>query len=363
MKVGAASGEYRDVAVRLSRVPSRFDQRSACVGLAFVAASLLCLPCSAATTCELEIAGSLTPPWRDAVDALEPLDTPDGDCASLRLSLTNDVARVTFVTADGRRAERELEDPRELKATIDALLVTGATADVPSPRAPLREEPESSLTAAPRSPPDPSDSPTTASASTPLRANPGARFGLMLGARGGAEGLVSPVVAGFGTLNAGRWELGVWGAFEVKYYAVGLAGSATEPGTAKDAAALPPAAPASPAPAAAPAEEGKVPIEDRPSSAIVAGILVGRRWPLRRLAVTGAGRLGVAALQNVESDRSDAEIRVGAGLGVVFPPEGALRLRADLVGDVVPQDIGGNGTPGTPWWAFAVMLGVEVGGS
>jgi hypothetical protein len=356
MKVRPASGGFGCSVVRLFHASPRRETRIAVLAGFSLAASFAASPCRA-DECKVEVEGAMTLPWRDALEALAPVATGHGDCARIRLALANDAARLTFVTTDGRSAERELQHPSELGPTVEALLVAGVRKEATDEPAP-----SSTIVATPPTVPTSESAPLQSSerledkvddaasrSGGSARASTGAHFGLGLGFRTEAEGLSRPVLAGSGVLAAGGLELGIWGAYEFKYFALG---GADEPGLPEQGSTADqsPSDPAASEP-------------DRKSSAVVAGISVGHRVALRYTSLIGSGRLGVAALQHPEADRRQAEFRVGAGLGATFPPRARLRLRADLTADVVPYDVSSNDATTTLWWALGGLLGIEVGGS
>jgi hypothetical protein len=61
--------------------------------------------------------------------------------------------------------------------------------------------------------------------------------------------------------------------------------------------------------------------------------------------------------------QDDAEVRVGAGLRLVFPRTATLRFRTTLGADLMPTDLQRTSAVLVPWWALSGTLGVELGGT
>jgi hypothetical protein len=301
----------------------------------------------------VDIAGAESVEWQEAARSLAASGLTDQDCASIRLDVIDGGgARLTFITLDGRRAERRLASPDELHPTVEALCVTGPDAEQPVLQSqPLpQSHPERIKDTSPAASRTKSAS-AGSTAPAPSADDFGAIFALRSGARGGADALLSPVLTGSAALMLQRWELGVMAAWEILYFDL----------------------------------QNQTP-SDRESGAMVLGVAVGRREPLAGVAVLAGGRLSIAMLTQYSCDsavsapaeesaaveetcdRGPTEWRVGAYLGVALPREGGLRFRADLEGDLVGMD--GPATTAspaerhaiTPAWAVTCLLGVEVGG-
>lgn len=296
--------------------------RAALVATSAWAGARVCV----AASCPVELRGAPSEAWLRAGRAIEALNTEPSDCARIELELeqSTDAARLTFVTNDGRRAERHLAHPDELMPTVVALGVRGPTEG----STPVLED-------RPVSPARPADAavpldspPSVATAAAPREAR--ALFALLGGARAGGR-LVSPVLGGAAAIALDRWELGLNLALELQYFDLQL----TDP--------------------------------DGPSSAASVGVTVGRREPIANVEVLFGARSTVAAV-NDESvkdsgERGRAELRVGAYLGGVWPRARAPRFRTDLAVEVVPHgSLGAVGTRVTPWLAVSALVGVEVGG-
>lgn len=283
------------------------------------AACLVATP-SFAEPCEVEVRGVGDQAWAEALGELraQAEQAPESDCALIRVEIDGGAARLTFKTRDGRMAERQVADPRDLAATVDALYVTGPAEPVPvQPQS--RDEPE---------PARPSAGPAGRAA---VIAHPTPIFALLGGARGGASGLVSPVLRGSAALELDRWELAILGGLDVHY----------ENARSTDAP---------------PSNTG----------AVIAGVGVGRREPAGPLTLLGSGQFQLAMLSDEPDSREKstgrAEVRLAACAGVVAPARAPLRFRADLGFEVVPHGSGANDPRLTPWWALSLLLGVEVGG-
>jgi hypothetical protein len=334
-------------------------------GLALMLGSAAALPCHAAGRCHLEVTGTSNPAWRDAIGSVDARSTDAGDCALIRLSVAGETARLTFETNDGRVAERELRHPSELTPTLDALLVTGLP-----PETETETETEFDAESATDTETD-AVSMVRPATSRPLRAprrgaaivteadtatrTPGAdaltaAFSLQLGARGGADGLMSAVIHGQVTMDRSRWEIGVWGAFEPEYGPLAGDAKASEPAIVQ--MAMPPSENRLVEPVGPPG----------PASAGVVGVTVGRRVPFTHLDVIVGARVGVAAIRHFGGADDGAEIRVGSGADFVFPRASTLRFRTGLGAEVVPDGVNRAGAGPMPWWALVARLGIEVGG-
>jgi hypothetical protein len=353
MKVRAASGGGKQAAVSSRRASYRQHRGPLTLGgLTLALGTAATLPCRAAGTCALEVTGPDTPAWREAVGSLDLRAADDSDCATIRLALGDETSRLTFVTNDGRTAERNLREPSELAPTLEALLVTGTPSPSPQPEPEPEPEPEPAA-APPRRSRSPLPSPDLDDSTPSLPVAPAidaltAAFTLQLGVRGGASGLVSPVIYGAVTMDRSRWEIGVWGALEPEYGAFGASESA-------------------PSEVDAPMAQGELrPVSVPPrgnASAGAVGVMVGRRFPFTHLDVVLGGRVGVAALRHDDGSDDGAELRTGASLELVFPRRSTLRFRTGLGAEVVPNDLSRSSAAAVPWWALSGRLGIEVGGT
>lgn len=285
--------------------------------LVLLALAARAAPCGA-EPCRIEAAASLTPDWHDAARRVHERGLTHEACDRVQLEGLEVGVRLTFVTHDGRYAERLLTAPSELRPTIDALLVTGdaqlatseGAASVPA------------TSAAKRAPP-----PAAAAAGPALAVH------LQGGVRAGAESLASPLVTGGASFLLKAWELGVLGAYEFHYARLGGDTST-----------------------------------DRGARALALGVNAGRREPLGAVTLLAGGRVCVVALEyrDVQND-SHAEGRAGAYVGVTGPRREPWRLRADLAADFVAagafRNAGPAGVPPpsiTPAWAFTLLIGVDM---
>ena len=161
-----------------------------------------------AQACELEVRGVASDAWSNALEELraEVQRAPEGDCARIRVEFDQGTARLTFATRDGRSAERELTDPRDLVATIKALHVVG-------PAEPLREKIDEPALASPQ---PPRTAPPLADGGS-VRGEYAPNLTLLAGIRGGASALVSPVLLGSAAIELHRWELSVLGGVDIHY--------------------------------------------------------------------------------------------------------------------------------------------------
>jgi hypothetical protein len=298
-------------------------------GAGSLAVSVWAAPARAEALCSVELAGENTEGWLGSGRMPE---IPEGaDCESVRIEVEGNSARVTFVTRDGRRAERIVHDPSELGPTLGALGVTGARESAPVSKEPLRARPVRPVA----TPVEADRAPTWNGEAARAERDHAAIFALTAGTRAGADNLVSPLFTGSASLSLDRWELGVMGALEAQYFDV-----AAEPRRA-------------------------------PGSAISAGVLAGRRQPLGSAAVFLGTRLVLAALNDEsevdEGRRGRAEMRLGSYLGLALPSAAKTRFRAEIAADAVPEDLGGKAADSleatiTPWWAISLSLGLEFGG-
>jgi hypothetical protein len=291
-------------------------------------------PAAADGGCGIAIDGTPLAPWVEAAAALDDIDArPGEDCARVAVHVDGARATLVFVTRDGRRAERTLQSPEELRPTVEALRITVPAAQ-PPPRA---EEPS------PPAPPAATKRTTQAPATDaggPPAAPRGAlddatiRYGAQVGARAGVGALITPTLEGFGSLAFDRWELGVIGRWEGRYKHLGERKSAE-------------------------------------LSAVVVGLAPGRREPLgETVEVMFGGSAMLAAIhdeRDPEAATTAAQVRIGGYLGMVLPRKSSTRARAILATEIAPQDIGSNDDPrsigpGVPWWAASLSLGIELGG-
>jgi hypothetical protein len=300
--------------------------RAALVAAWACAASVGARVCVAAS-CPVELRGAPSELWLRAGRAIvEALTTDPSDCARIEIEFerSTDAAQLTFVTRDGRRAERRLAHPDELMPTVLALGVRGASEEsTPVPKdgrmAPARAADAVS----------PLDAPPSEPAAAPGNAR--AHFALLGGARAGAGHLVSPVLGGAAAIALERWELGVNLALELEYSNLHLSNTV------------------------------------EPSSAVSVGVTVGRREAIADVELLFGARSMVAAVNDDSQEESGepvrAELRLGAYLGGVWPRQSSPRFRADLALDVVPHGSQpAIGPPVTPWLAVSALIGVELGG-
>lgn len=273
--------------------------------------------------------------WRRAVLALRSALAVE-DCALVQLEVTQHGAHLMFITRDGRRAERDLLTPDELRPTVVALLVTVpahdtvTSAETPPTHETLRDGPAPSerdtlddrIALPPQPPPAHGQEPPQIQ--EPTRGEFGTIFSVQAGARGGARALFSPVLSGSGSLVLDRWELGITSAVEFQYFDL------------------------------------KGHTESRRSSAVLAGVLVGYREPLGGVDLLVGARLSFAALLHAETNRGEAEARGGFFVGAAFPRTARTRYRIDIGADARTDQ---GDTPITPGWAVSSMLGIEIGGT
>lgn len=302
---------------------------AACLGALFVGLAATTAN-AAGTPCHVSVMPSGNPAWEQAardVEAKLAARSRPGDCGSAVVEVQGGGARLVFTTSDGRRAVRQLARPAELAPTLEALLVTGSIATPEEPGAHPAPLPTPIRDRAPARPAPSHVAPAQHAA---------VHFGASAGARVGTHSLVTPVLDAFGSLSLERWELGVFGQWEMGYHELV---NEADP--------------------------------RQRSSGLAAGISVGRREPLGgSVSLLGGAQLGLAALDEevVEHNptQSRAEGRLGAYVGAVVPRRGETHFRAELVGEIVPNHIGqtpesSTGQPLMPWWATTLTVGVELG--
>ena len=282
-------------------------------------------------TCEFAVTGLPSGAWLEAAHSLRQSNLAHNECATLRVHVTHAGAHLILTTRDGRQVERKLYAPEELAPTFQALLVTLEPSNAKTLPAPVESSSSSissSASTTASSSPRAFQSAGSREQSIPLAAqsDPGAIFALQGGARGGADALFSPVLAGSGSLLLDPWLLGVTSSVEFQYF-----------------------------------DLQKHSEMDRKSSAISVGVLVGRRDPLDSLAFIWGTQLQVAALLHEATGDSGAEWRVGAVIGMAYPRTAGTRFRADLGVDLVGT--GQRDASITPDWAVTGLVGVEVGGT
>lgn len=281
---------------------------------------------SASAQCRIHVVGPESALWLPAADQLDrelAARAWSDRCSAVVVVAADGWARLTFTSRDGRTAERQMGDPVELVPAVQALSIEGPSLSVAPPA-------EASSPRAPSSPPaDRAPQPKPASEAGPYELN--LLFGAQVGFRAGADHLISPCISAFGGVPVDRWELGILGRYEAHYVST-LGGNEGVPET----------------------------------SSIVFGVLAGRREPVGNVALR-AGVTGLLAALREEDGNKDgqAEARLGAYGGAVWPAKGTLGVRADLALEVVPYSIGrsesnANGTSSLPWWGLTSMVGIEI---
>lgn len=282
--------------------------------------------------CHVQLTGPEAERWRDQVALLvREMQTQSLDHACTELSIDADGGRgrLTFTTADGRTAARELLDPVELVPTVQALSVRGddPEAIVPSESTQGSPEPREPALVTP---------PRTDSARLPPRDAPAPAqrplFGARACVRAGANQLLSPCLQFSAALPVGHWELGLLGRYEIRYFDLAAERSASPN-----------------------------------ASAIAFGLALGRREQLRDTVLTGGVAGLVAGLRDGQGndDSDDVESRVAGYVGVTWPAHGRVALHADTMLEWVPYSRGRSRTNAAgdyslPWWALTSSLGVEI---
>ncbi len=304
----------------------------ACARLGLAAASLLvsstAMSASGAQPCPVELVGVASERWLEAARSLANAPLDWGDCARIRLEISERGAHLTFATLDGRSAERALVEPEELRPTIEALQVSGPPS-APSTRSPAQDARPSSRGGASQS---------TSVAPAAERRDFGAAFALLAGARGGSNSLLSPLLSALVALSFRRWEWGITATWESAYLDM----------------------------------DSGPPVRKRSSGASL-GLSAARRRPLGVVALLGGGRLAVAGLLRSQTEGpvgptgsghpadSSIEGRIGAYLGLALPRRGWGRFRVELGVDLVIARRPGDEQAIAPLWAFTGLVGAEIG--
>jgi hypothetical protein len=260
-------------------------RRFASVAVAALAAgvAVLCLDvqrCWAADACAIAVVGdgAAVDPWQDAARGLAGRARAGGDCASVRVVVEGNGARLVFATLDGRQAVRYVAAPAELGPALSALGETGVSevsvgpASPPVVRAQPPRQPEGSTDAGVRwavqlgaSVAETTSTTLVAGASTPTITHSAAGGGLLVGML---------------SLRLADWEIGPLGG-------LALANDGT------------------------------------PSPFLAAG--VGRRWNLSETFVL---LTGVRAAFSMAND--DPELVVGGYVGAAIALFRGMRVRAEV---------------------------------
>jgi hypothetical protein len=252
-------------------------------------------------------------------------------CAAVVVDANPGFATLVFVTMDGRRAERRMEDPVELIPTVQALSaeVPSTSVGAPDTSAGANAVPRAAESRA-SSLREPAELTTPLALAAPQPYDTHAIFGAQAGLRAGADHLVSPCIGAFASVLSNRWELGVLGRYEAHY--VSTLGDSDRPET----------------------------------SSVVFGVSAGLREPLGKFAVRG-GITGLLAALHEDGGNKEgqAEARVGGYVGGVWPERGRFGIRADMSIEMVPYNIGrsqrnATGSSSLPWWGVATTVGLEI---
>lgn len=292
---------------------------------AAVAALLALLP-GPAQACDLQLTGDPSAAWQRAFRELS-ASQQEGDCARLGVDVQGSAARLTYVTRDGRRAERALGSPAELAPALAALRVLDPDTEPVAPPARAATPAAQQRSVAGRS--------RVRGASPMLTA--------LTGLRAGSEALLSPVVhVSLLAQLQEHWELGVFGSWETGYFS----------GQGKSEFA-------------------------RYGEGLLGGGFAHRRR-LKGFTLLGGARLAYARLYSYDNEppfqrpsylafpggalRVVIPINTGRAAvfaGISFPAGNArTRLRAELGADFVLRQ---RTIAVVPNWALFVLLGMELG--
>ena len=222
--------------------------------------------------------------WQDAARGLAGWARAGGDCASVRVVVQRNGARLVFATRDGREAVRHIEAPAELGPALSALGETGGSGVIVGPASPL------AVATVGRAPPPPQ----------PERSTPvGVRWAVQLGVSV-AETTNTTFVAGASNATithgaaAGGLLVGML-SFRFADWEIGPLGGLVL------------------------ANEGT------PSPFLAAG--VGRRWNVSETFVIVTGARAAFSMAD-----NEAELVVGGYVGAVMALFRSVRLRAELDG-------------------------------
>jgi hypothetical protein len=251
-----------------------------------------------------------------------------GDCRSVEVTVLPDgTARLEFTTTEGRRADRQLQDPDELAPAIEALLVTVAPPP-PLPPAVAAQTPSATheLPAKQTTQVEPPES--HARAHFVIGAAAGARFTF-------GHKYLAPAMSLRASGMFDRWELGVFGEWDPLFKRLS---GATPAGFAM--------------------------------SALVVGALFGRRERAGRFEVNYGVDLGIASVASsadaAQASSVDAsQQRVGLYVGGRYPRGKTTRLTLDILSDVALSGLRGPATtaaglPPIPRYGVVLSMGVET---
>lgn len=179
--------------------------------LRVVAACLLATPAAAAEPC-LNVRGPLDPVWQSAVRAAEAELAGACGRATLTLLPAHAQVRLEMVTPDGRRAEREVERPRDLAPTALGLTATIPEEVTDGPDFPANVEPPAVVEEPPAAAPPSQDHGVAAPPKTPEAIDRLASLGLTFGTRLGLPtGVLSTDVELRGDVRVNRWVVSLSG--------------------------------------------------------------------------------------------------------------------------------------------------------
>jgi hypothetical protein len=291
--------------------------------------------------------------WQNAVSELrsrlrEPGAT-DADCGGIEVHAEGPRTSLTFVTRDGRRAERLVPRPAGLIAIVKALEVT-IPESAPAPQ-------EQSESASPLPPKNPAPDRATPAAQEATSAEETKAHFVIDGSSGvrvagggvhirGSDQAEGPFTFGSVSLalgvgaSVGPWEFGVLGQYD--------------PAQAQWA--------------------GPSPLSGLSMSTFALGVRAGRRQHVGPL----DGVVGLTAAIAVTDESQNTPMmtvstqgaplseisrpRVGVFAGLVVPRRARVRVRPEVAFDIVPTLVNspssGDGLP-LPWWSTSANLGVE----
>jgi hypothetical protein len=286
----------------------------------------------AQVACPVRVVSPGAPRWeaaaKEAEQSTSHSEATPHDCQSIEVTVLADgTARLEFTTIEGKRADRQLQNPEELTPAIEALLVTVA----PLPR--------SSAAVDAKTPPVTHELPAKKTTHAELAASH-ARPRFVIGASAGTRftfghKYLAPAVSLRASGVFDRWELGVFGEWDPVFKRLS---GATPAGFAM--------------------------------SALVVGALVGRREHAGRFEVNYGVDLGIASVASsadaAQSSSVDAsQQRLGLYMGGRYPSDKTTRLTLDVLSDAALSGLRGPATeaaglPPVPRYGVALSLGVET---
>lgn len=291
-----------------------------------------------AEPCQVELVPADAPGWTEAFAAVaRRVHDQPSDCASIRIETAGRSARLVFTTHDGRQAERSIDRPDHLAATVTAVLVTTPLAksvELVSAKPMLGLAPAVTAEPTDRSPaPKPipaKESDHDRSAHLLIALGAGGRYG-------GPGDFAGPHLAATAGISIAHWEI-----------AAGIGWTPIEGSLAVKANGL-------------------------SMSTYTVGVQFERRQPIAFL----DGLLGITAAASITNEVgvdpvdkggaggwTNAEPHLGFYTGAAFPRRSPFRIRPTIAFDFVPTRVNrpltfDSALPPLPWWGLTGALAIE----